>query len=712
MTTDQPKSIQQILKHYWGYDDFRPLQSEIIMSVLNGHDTLGLLPTGGGKSITFQVPALALGGLTIVVTPLISLMKDQCDHLVARGIKAAAVFMGMTHQEVLETYERVISDDYRFLYISPERLETQLFQAKLQYMDVRLLVVDEAHCISQWGYDFRPPYLKISNLRKLLHDIRERNKNPWQSPYALTSTLNTQHSTSTPQTLQNLQTPQTSQTLNYATPCLALTATATPEVVRDIQDKLHFRHGAQVFQASFERPNLTYSVLHTEDKLGAMVRLLQSHDTSNEGPEPDNEGPGTDSPTTTSSAIIYVRSRKKTAEVAEQLTRMGIAADFYHAGLRPEVKQQKQDAWVAANPPVIVATNAFGLGIDKPDVRTVIHLDLPPSPEEYFQEAGRAGRDGQPAHAWLLCSDDDKTRLLLHLQQEYPERDFIRHVYGRLASFYQIAIAAGHNNLFEFDIMRFCSAYHLGITQVHYALKLLDQAGYISYIEEPDRHSRLMFTVSRESLYHLNQFDRECQRIIQTLLRLYTGLFADYVHVREDEIQRLTGLDRQTLYDKLLLLTRFHVLHYIPARQTPAIVYLTPRLEDQELRIPHTIYEDRQARQERRIKAMIAYVDTHDECRLVQLLRYFGEESDHRCGHCDVCLSLGLPGNIHEQRASLRQLIITHLQAAGPQAATSLQAYFLSKQHPGLTSDELALVLRDMIAHEELTLCEGIVTLA
>lgn len=673
--------LTDVLKQNWGYDTFRPLQEDIIASVLHGHDTLGLLPTGGGKSITFQVPALKLGGLTIVVTPLISLMKDQCDHLVERGIKAAAVFMGMTHQEVLETYELVIAEDYRFLYISPERLETQLFQAKLQYMDVRLLVVDEAHCISQWGYDFRPPYLKISNLRKLLKEIRERNKNPWK-PYGSGPEAET----------------------TFSPPCLALTATATPDVVEDIQDKLHFRKGAHVFQSTFERPNLTYSVMHTEDKIGAMIELLRrgSRIASNPGEESEEE-----QERPIASAIVYVRSRKKTAEIAEQLTRNGIPADFYHAGLRPSEKQQRQDAWMASNPPVIVATNAFGMGIDKPDVRTVIHIDLPPSLEEYFQEAGRAGRDGQPAKAWLLYQDDDKQKLLRHLEDEYPQRDFIRHVYGRLASFFQIAIAAGLYNLFEFDIMRFCSAYHLSAMQVHYALRLLDQAGYISYIEDPERHSRLMFTVSRESLYHLNQFDKECQRIIQALLRLYTGLFADYIYIREEEILKFTGLDQQTLYDKLLLLSRFHVLHYIPARQMPAILYLTPRLEDEELRIPHTIYEDRQARQEKRIRAIISYVETEDECRLVQLLRYFGEESDKRCGHCDVCLSQELPGNIHEERSHYRTLIFNRLKANGPQAVTTLAAQYMNITNATIFAE----VLREMVAQEEIDMVDNIVSL-
>lgn len=619
------------------------------MSVLEGHDTLGLLPTGGGKSITFQVPALKLGGLTLVVTPLISLMKDQVDHLRQRGIRAAAVYMGMTQREVLTTLERVISDDFRFLYLSPERLETQLFQAKLAYMDVRLLVVDEAHCISQWGYDFRPPYLKIANLRQLLRPT---------------------------------------------VPCLALTATATPDVAKDIQQKLHFRPGSQLFQASFVRPNLTYSVLRTNDKLGHLLRLLA----------PASDASVTDTAPSTPSAIVYVRSRKMTASIADSLNRAGIPADFYHAGLSPDQKQQRQDAWVAANPSVIVATNAFGMGIDKPDVRIVVHIDLPPSIEEYFQEAGRAGRDGQPAQAYLLVADNDADHLQYKLQSEYPERDFIRHVYGRLASFFQVAIAHGLYSTFEFDLMRYCSAYHLSATSVHYSLKLLDQAGYISYIEEPDRHSRLMFTTSREALYHLNQFDNECQRIIRALLRLYPGLFADYVYIREDELMRFTSLDRQTLYDKLLLLTRFHVLHYIPARQTPAIMYLTPRLEDQEVLIPHTIYEDRRARQQRRVDAMVQYINTDDECRLVMLLRYFGEAITQRCGHCDVCLGQSLPRDIAQQTDMIRQGILDKLHARGPLAPQHIVAQL--HYPPELVSD----IMRQMVADDVLQLHDGILS--
>lgn len=645
--------IHNILKKYWGYDSFRPLQEDIIASVLSGSDTLGLLPTGGGKSITFQVPAIALGGLCIVVTPLISLMKDQIDHLIERGVKAASVFMGMTHQEVLETYERVISENYQFLYLSPERLETQLFLAKLQYMDVRLLVVDEAHCISQWGYDFRPPYLRISELRKRLRaDV----------------------------------------------PCLALTATATTTVVEDIQHKLGFRKNSRVFKASFERPNLTYNVLHVEDKLSVMLDLLGKAT----APKSDSADNGIDN---RGAAIVYVRSRKKTKEVADTLIREGVNASFYHAGLNSSEKQKRQDDWISGEVPVIVATNAFGMGIDKPNVRIVIHLDLPPSPEEYFQEAGRAGRDLNPAEAWILCDKKDKMNLIKHLSDEYPDRDYIRKIYSKLASFFQIAIGAGCNSLFEFDLMRFCAVYKLAVSPTYYSLRLLDQAGYIIYNEDPDRHSRLMFTTSREALYHLNRFDKDSQKVINAILRLYTGVFADYVFIREEDLMARTGMDREQLYQQLLLLNKFHTLHYVPARQSPAIVYLTPRLDDDEIRISHTIYEDRKKRQENRINAMISYVDNEEECRLVQLLRYFGEDLDHECGSCDVCRSKqsDTKGNIDELKLFIRQEIVIVLK--GFEALPMVK--IIEKVHA--SSELVAEVAREMLMKGEIVVQDNLI---
>lgn len=551
------------------------------MSVLDGHDTLGLMPTGGGKSITFQVPALIKGGLTLVITPLISLMKDQCDNLSRHGIKAAAVYMGMTQAEVAETYSRVTSSGYNFLYLSPERLETQTFQQHLQYMDVRMLVVDEAHCISQWGYDFRPPYLRIAALRRLI--------------------------------AQNLQVlPQQSPVT-----CLALTATATPDVVSDIQARLEFRRDGRVLQSSYERSNLQYDVIESEDKAGILIDLFSGM--------------------TQGSGIVYVRSRKQTADYADVLTRAGIPADFYHAGLKPADKEERQERWKNNETRVIVATNAFGMGIDKPDVRIVVHVDLPGSPEEYFQEAGRAGRDGLPAKAVIVVCDRDKQHLLNCILMEFPERDFVRMVYSRLGSFFQLAVGFGYMRQYEFDIYKFCTAYRLSMYQVHSALKMLDKAGYIAYQQEPERHSRLMILVSKEKLYHLKQFDDDCQRIINALLRLYTGLFADFVFIREDEVMRYTHLDRETLYQKLLLLTRFKILHYIPARQMPAILYLTTRLDTEEVVLKTDIYEKRQQRMQERADAMIQYVSDHTSCRQRRLISYFGQDMGHDCGHCDVC---------------------------------------------------------------------------
>lgn len=655
LPTCMNKDPKDILKTYWGYDSFRPLQEDIIASVLSGHDTLGLMPTGGGKSITFQVPGLALGGLTLVVTPLISLMKDQADHLTDRGIKAAAIYMGMTREEVLETYERVISQQYSFLYLSPERLQTPLFLSKLPYLGIRLLVIDEAHCISQWGYDFRPPYLQIANFRAELASARA----------------------------------------DINVPCIALTATATPDVIKDICSKLNFGKDHQVFQASFVRPNLTYTVIRTENVFDTMYELLYKHSEPGSG-----------------SAIVYVRSRRKTAQIAEALTGVGITASFYHAGLTAAEKQKRQDAWMSGDVPVIVATNAFGMGIDKPDVRTVIHTDLPPSPEEYFQEAGRAGRDGLPATAYLIASERTADDLLFHTQSSYPERDRIRMVYERLAYFFQIAPGAGFNNFFDFDIYKFCSAYRLQMTEVYNSLRILTLAGYITHNEEPERWSRIMFTCTKEHLYHLEKFDDECQRIITTLLRLYTGLFADFQRFSEDRLASYTHLDRDTVYQKLLLLSRFHVLKYVPARQSPVIYYNRPRLDTSEVTIPHTVYEDRKERDVMRAEAMIKYAFEDDECRQVRLLRYFGEHDPKPCGRCDVCMSKTTPATSEtpqtshptDTRIALRQLVMIELRNSGSVSIFELQK---KTKHPELLPE----VLRDMIDRGELTLNGNILTI-
>lgn len=651
----------EILKKYWGYDSFRSLQEEIVTSVLSGHDTLGMLPTGGGKSITFQVPGLALGGLTLVVTPLISLMKDQADHLTERGIKAAAIYMGMTREEIQETYNKVIAQHYNFLYVSPERLQTQMFIAKLPYMDIRLLVVDEAHCISQWGYDFRPPYLKIADFR---HELE-------------------------------LACPQ-----KPIVPCIALTATATPDVVKDICQRLKFRTGYHVHQASFVRPNLTYTVLRETDVFGKMVQLLEKFMPKEHDEEKDPRIPELEK---TGSAIVYVRSRRKTQFLSESLELAGIRSTFYHAGLTPEQKQERQEAWMSGEIPVIVATNAFGMGIDKPDVRVVIHEGMPPSPEEYFQEAGRAGRDGKPATAYLFATPESMGDLINHINESYPEREYIRMVYERLAYYFQIEPGSGFNHTFEFDIYKFCAAYRLQMVPVYNALKILTMAGYINYVEEPEAHSRLMFTCTKEAVYHLDRFDAECQRIITGILRLYTGVFADYKYIDEDRLARFAQIDRQDVYLKLLLLSRFHILHYVPARQIPCIYYPRPRLDTEEVTISHLIFEDRQKRDQKRAEAMIDYAFNNNECRLTKLLKYFGEESSVTCGKCDVCTQ-GHREDTQDLKEQMKALILSYIANNGPTTAFTLLA---KVGHP----DIMPNVLREMIATGEVNLKDGKVSM-
>lgn len=528
------------------------------------------MPTGGGKSITFQVPALMQEGVCIVVTPLIALMKDQKDNLRARGIKATAVYSGMTRQEIIVALENCIFGDYKFLYVSPERLITPLFQAKLHAMKVSMLVVDESHCISQWGYDFRPSYLRIAEIREFLPNV----------------------------------------------PILALTATATPEVVTDIQDKLHFRK-PNVFRKSFSRPNLSYVVRTTDNKLEELKRIL----TRVEG-----------------TAIVYVRSRKRTKEIAESLLQAGFSADYYHAGLSHDLKEKKQEAWKNDSCRVIVSTNAFGMGIDKSNVRVVVHMDLPNSPEEYFQEAGRAGRDEQRAYAVILYSNADRAKLRKRIADAFPEREFIRNVYHSLGNFFQIAEGAGFEGVFDFEPARFCGIYKYPMIPVHHALNLLQQAGYIEYDPEADSLSRLLFTVKRDDLYRLKEFDQKTNALINTLLRSYTGLFADYVFIREDLLMQRTNFSRQDIYERLIMLTRQHILHYIPGKKGPLIVFTQSRQDADQIRIPKAVYEDMKERYTHRIESMIEYATSDDKCRSRILLNYFGEKSYIDCGQCDICL--------------------------------------------------------------------------
>jgi len=598
-------TYKEILKQYWNYDNFRGIQEEIIESIGKGHDTLGLMPTGGGKSITFQVPALAQPGLCLVITPLIALMKDQVRNLRDRGIKALAVYSGMTREEIVVALENCIFGDYKFLYISPERLDTDIFRAKLRNMKINMITVDESHCISQWGYDFRPAYLKISEIRELLPTV----------------------------------------------PVLALTATATPEVVKDIQTKLGFREDSRIFRMSFERKNLAYIVRNTESKQEELLHILNS---------------------VSGSAIVYTRNRKRTREVAELLVNNEITATFYHAGLNNDVKDQRQKSWLSGESRVMVATNAFGMGIDKPDVRLVIHVDLPDSPEAYFQEAGRAGRDGQKAYAVLLYAKSDKATLSKRITDTFPDKEYIRKVYEDVNYYFQMAMGDGLGCTFAFNLDEFCRNFKHFPVQADSALKILTRAGYLEYTDEQDNASRILFTIHRDELYKLRETDPETEKLINVILRSYTGLFTDYAYINEGSLAIRSGLTRQRIYEILLMLTRRHILHYIPRKKTPYIIYTRERQEAGRLAITRDIYEERKESYITRIKAMTEYATAEDKCRSRMLLRYFGEKNEHNCGLCDVCLSKHHSGMKLGEFQEMENQIREQLETSPLSAATLL----------------------------------------
>jgi ATP-dependent DNA helicase RecQ len=560
---------QQILKQYWGYREFRPLQEEVILSIANQKDTLALMPTGGGKSITFQVYGLSTDGICLVVTPLIALIKDQVENLRAKNIKALSIYSGMSAREIDITLNNAIYGDFKFLYVSPERLASDKFRDFLIRMKLNLIAVDEAHCISQWGYDFRPSYLAISDLRALFPAI----------------------------------------------PILALTATATQNVVEDIQDKLLFK-AKNVLQKSFQRENLTYLVRDKEDKNGYLLETIKKA-----------KGTG----------IVYVRSRKKTREVAQILLAEGISADYYHAGLASEIRSEKQDNWMNGKSRVIVSTNAFGMGIDKPDVRFVIHLDLPDSLEAYFQEAGRAGRDEKKAVAVLLYNNSDKRRLHKLVTDCFPEQKNIQSIYQALGNYLMVAIGSGKGAIFSFRIEDFSKKFKFQISSVYHSLKLLERQGYVSYVENVDSRSRILFTIKRDDLYKIQLNSNEIDQFIKLILRSYTGVFNDFTYIDETLLARRSNASGEQIYEQLKFLAQQKIIEYIPAKKVPMVIFETERIEHSRIHISQENYIHRKVKYQHQVDSVLSYASKDDQCRSVVLLAYFGQSNSEPCGTCDVC---------------------------------------------------------------------------
>lgn len=562
---------RSVLQQYWGYPSFRPLQEDIVDAVVSGHDTLALLPTGGGKSICFQVPAMAIEGICVVVTPLIALMKDQVTHLLVKHIPAAAIYSGMHPDQVELAYNQAVFGRLKFLYVSPERLMTEQFQEAIKRMKVNLLAVDESHCISQWGYDFRPPYLKIAEIR----------------PYI------------------------------PKTPVLALTATATAKVVDDIQFRLGFKQ-KNVFQSSFERKNVTYNVYHEPDKFGVLFRKLKAM----------REG----------SAIVYVRNRKKTQVIAEWLQSVGISATFYHAGLDAVTRDKRQYLWMKGGVKVMVATNAFGMGIDKPDVRLVIHLDLPDSIEAYFQEAGRAGRDLKPAEAFLLVSESDVKQLQDNLQQSFPEMDRIKHIYSALGNYLKVPVGAGKGERYPFDLNDFVRTYGLGVMEAYSALRLFEKEGLLTLSDSFDEPSRVWIKAPREELYRFQVAFPEFDTFIKYMLRNLPGVLSDFVKFSEETAAQKTGLKVEQIVAQLKKMEAYNFLSYDPRKDKPQLQLMTELLDTRYFVLSKEHYQDRKNDAMERVKAVVDFVNNDQECRSIQLLRYFNEKSDKACGRCDVCL--------------------------------------------------------------------------
>ncbi|MGL5684101.1 MAG: RecQ family ATP-dependent DNA helicase [Marinifilaceae bacterium] len=564
--------IHQLLKRYWGYDEFRTPQEDIIRSVINGCDTLALMPTGGGKSITYQISGLALPGVCIVVTPLIALMKDQVEQLLVRDIPAIAIYTGMSRTAMQSAFNRLSGGKVKFLYISPERLESKNFRERLKHIPVSFIAIDEAHCISQWGYDFRPSYLKIAEVRDIFPNV----------------------------------------------PVLALTATATQEVIKDIQTKLAFHANANVFSKSFKRDNIVYVVREVEDKLEQVVHILQS---------------------VKGSAIVYVRTRQATEELAMYLRKQNINAGYYHAGLSSFQREAKQNDWKNDVTPVIVATNAFGMGIDKPNVRVVIHYDIPDSPEAYFQEAGRAGRDGKRAYAVLLYNAPAMKALKERAKKAFPEKAYIKDIYNKLCDFFQIEEGGGEGFAYEFDMDGFVKVFKLDYSRMLAALDILKVGGYLECTTDVNSASRISFIVSRETLNSIETDNPLLDRIIEFMLRTYAGLFTQYVFFDEQHVADLLDAERHDVYEALLTLARRRIVSYVPGNDRPYIVYHRPRLPINYIDISQQAYELRKRTFTAKLQGIFHYVQSTERCRQILLMDYFGQKGETPCGVCDVCIA-------------------------------------------------------------------------
>lgn len=623
--------IYEILKNIWGYSEFRPLQKDIIQSVLSGKDTLALLPTGGGKSICFQVPALALPGICIVVSPLIALMKDQVEQLKNKGIPSVAIYSGMSRREIDVALDNAVYGGIKFLYVSPERLKTELFIERVKKMKVSLLAIDEAHCISQWGYDFRPSYLSVSDLRKILFNV----------------------------------------------PIIALTATATEPVKKDILEKLAFKN-ENVFQKSFARANLSYSVFHMEDKEKKIIEVLRN---------------------VKGSSVVYLRSRKKTKDIAQLLKKNNISADYYHAGLEMKDRSQKQDLWISGKIRVIVATNAFGMGIDKPDVRTVIHWEVPDSLEAYYQEAGRAGRDEKKAYAVLLYNEKDLKLLEQRIEETYPSVDFIRKVYQALANFYKIAIGSSNLASYDFDIDEFERVYKLPKIETYYSLKRLEKEGFVQMNEGFHQPSRIMFLMHQKDLYEFQIANEKYDVFIKTILRMYGGeLFSNFSIINENQIGRNVNMHHHQVVDMLRGLEKLEVLEYQQQNDKPQLVFTTPRIDASKLPINVKEMEERKKSDLEKVKSVISYTTQDKRCRTLVLLDYFGEISDKECGVCDVCLKKKKEKSKGDQFEELRQLILSELR----KSSKNFDDFIL--QIPASIREEALEVLRQMLDAGEVSM--------